>query len=344
MSNPVEEALSKNDPVALARTATPQELGALKMAEEVLDLANSRKSNVSRLVVLSQVAVGAVAVLGMLVNAAQSYSSKKQQEKQAQIDQDRWSREFQRAQRADKYRAFFETSVLATDPSNPDKRMVGYALLQEFVDDEEYNSKATRLLEEALVQELRGNSKGGLDDEHRNAVLAIVTALSSSGDCKAIERAARSIDKVATRHAKQQDSEETSAVFHIYVRRLLGRAALVCKSMHDFSMVRHPLTETMLRIPAVAGATGKLSAAQANESIAKMLVDVCKEEVGVTGVTDCPAVVQHYMSLCSDWAKSKTAKDEAAACAVIEGQGPTVLRLASPAANAPTVPTADSAN
>jgi hypothetical protein len=35
----------------------------------------------------------------------------------------------------DKYRAFFETTVLATDTANYDKRLVGYALLQEFVTD-----------------------------------------------------------------------------------------------------------------------------------------------------------------------------------------------------------------
>jgi len=340
----VEEAISKNDPLALSRGATEQDLNRMKLAEEVLQLANSRKKNTSRLAVLSQLMVGVVAAAGMLVNGYQSYSNKKQQQKQAQIDQDRWAKEFQRAQRADKYRAFFETSVLATDPANGDKRMVGYALLQEFVDDEDYNSKATRLLEEALVQELRSNTKTGIDDEHRNAVLAIVTALSSSGDCKALERAARSIDKIATRHAKEQDTEETSAIFHIYVRRLAGRAAMVCKTMNEFSMVRHPLTETMLRIPEVADLTGKLSFAQANEQIAKMLLDDCKDEVGVTGVTDCPAIMNHYLSLCAASAKDKTRKDEDAACAVIKAQGPGIIRQASAAA-APTIsPAADSGN
>ena len=84
-----------------------------------------------------------------------------QAQQQSAVDQDRWSREFVRAQRADKYRAFFETSVLATDPANADKRLVGYALLQEFVDDEDYNSKATLMLEESLMQELRSKSVAG---------------------------------------------------------------------------------------------------------------------------------------------------------------------------------------
>lgn len=340
----VEEALAKKDPIALAQSATEQELARLKTAEEVLDLANSRKKNNSRLAILSQVLVGAVAVAGMLVNAAQNYSNKQQQQKQSQVDQERWSKEFKRAQRADKYRAFFETSVLATDPTNGNKRMVGYALLQEFVDDEEYNSKAIRLLEEALVQELRSDTKEGLDDEHRNAVLAIVTALSSSEDCRAIERAARSIDKIATRHAREHDSEETSAIFHIYIRRLLGRAALVCKTMHDFSMVRRPLAETMLRIPDVAGLTGKPSLSEANGQIAKMLIEDCKEEVGITGVTDCPSIIQHYTSLCAASIKDKAAKDDEAACAVITSLGPSIGSPANTTAAAPSAPSRDSGN
>jgi hypothetical protein len=320
----IEEALAGNDPLALSSRATEEELNRMKMAEEVLQLAQNRKKNTSRLAIMSQVMVGAVAVAGMLVNGYQSYSSKKQQEKQAQIDQDRWAKEFQRSQRADKYRAFFETSVLATDPTNGDKRMVGYALLQEFVDDEDYNSKATLLLEEALVQELRSDTKPGLDEAHRNAVLAIVAALSSSGDCKALERAARSIDKIATRQAKERDTEETSSIFQIYVRKVVGRAATVCKSMREFSMVRHPLAETMLRIPEIVGVTGKLSSAQANEYIARMLTEQCKGEMGVTGVTDCPAIMSHYLVLCADASKDKTRKDEEAACSVIKGQGPAI--------------------
>jgi hypothetical protein len=202
------------------------------------------------------------------VRTHQSYANK-QQHHQAQIDNERWSKEFQRAQRADKYRAFFETSVLATDPTNPDKRLVGYALLQEFVDDDDYNSKATRLLEESLVQELRSNTAAGLDEQHRNMVLAIVTALSESTDCKALGRAARSIDKIAKRHAVQQDADETAEIYKIYVRRLVGRAALICKTMKELDGVRHPLVETMLRAPEIAGAKRGLTIPEANAIIAR---------------------------------------------------------------------------
>ena len=336
-TNPVNDALDKTDPLALAQSASTGELHRLKLAEEVLALAHGRKKNTSRLAVLSQVMVGAVAVAGMLVNAYQNFNNKKQQQHQAQIDQDRWSKEFVRAQRADKYRAFFETSVLATDPANPDKRMVGYALLQEFVADDDYNSKATRLLEEALVQELRTNTKDGLDDEHRNAVVAIVTALSASEDCKAMEQAARSIDKIAARHAKAQDVEETSSIFHIYVRRLAGRAALVCKTMRDFSLVRRPLIETVLRLPEIIDVKGKLTRSQANEHIAQMLIDDCRDEVGVTGVTECPSIMQHYQTLCAQTSKDKAQddrKDDEAACALIKNEGPEIVKLAAGAAAA----------
>ena len=42
--------------------------------------------------------------------------------------------------------------MLATDSANADKRLVGYALLQEFVSDNDYNIKAMLMLEESLAR------------------------------------------------------------------------------------------------------------------------------------------------------------------------------------------------
>ncbi len=75
----------------------------------------------------------------------------------------------------------------------------------------------------------------GLDAEHRAAVGAILTALSQTSDCRALERAARSVDRIAKRHAKFRDAEETGEMLQVYLRRLLSRAADVCTSFKDAS-------------------------------------------------------------------------------------------------------------
>ena len=222
---PAKDPGSADDPAELARSASLEELQRLKLAEELSRLRTDRKKSGSRLVIASQVLVGYIALAGFFVNAYQSYVNKQRQDEQAQIDQAKWNKEFARASQADKYRAFFETAMLATDPTNADKRLVGYALLQEFVQDPTYERKAMVMLEESLSQELRGGPAVKLDDAHRATVVAIVTALAETDDCRALQRAARSIDRVALRYARTKDDGETRDVIDMYVRRLVGRAA-----------------------------------------------------------------------------------------------------------------------
>lgn len=322
----IEKAIADADAMALLKNASPEDLERLKAVEQVLQLARERKRNTSRWTLVSSSLVGVVAVAGMLVNAFQSYVNRQQQQLQSKADQERWNKEFVRAQRSDKYRAFFETSVLATDPANPDKRLVGYALLQEFVDDEDYNSKATLMLEESLMQELRSKSNAGLDESHRTAVVAIVSALAQSSDCHALERASRSIDRIAAHHAVEQDAEETSEIFRIYVRRLVGRAAQVCKTMKDFVSVRRPLVEAFRATPELGGATKKLGAPEANARVAQLLVDACTDELTVSGMGDCQSIFEHYGALCAE--AGGATKDEAPACDVIKTAG---AALAHPA-------------
>jgi len=316
----VQGAIDTHDAIGLSQSATDDQLSRLKTAEEVLGLVRERKREVSRWSQVPQLLVGVVAVAGMLVNAYQSYENKQSAAHTAAVDQERWSKEFVRAQRADKYRAFFETSVLATDPTNPDKRLVGYALLQEFVDDEDYNSKATLMLEESLIQELRGDVKEGLDEAHRNAVIAIVTALSQSSDCRALERAARTIDRVARHHSVSQDVSETTEVFRIYVRKLLGRAAIACHSMKDFSNVRRPLMETMVKLPELAGLKERPKPADASTRLAQILGETCYDEVQISGVSDCWSIAEHYLKLCGD--EKNPSQNEAAACAQVKKDQP----------------------
>jgi len=255
VSDDVRNALAAKDPYALAAAANKEQLDSLRSAEELIEADRKRLQSSSRFTVAAQILVGWVAILGFCVNAYQSWTNKQQAERQSQVDQDRWSKEFQRAREADKYRAFFETTVLATDTANADKRLVGYALLQEFVSDSDYSSKAMLMLEESLAQELRRNTGQGIDEAHRNSVVAIVTALSETRDCGALARAARSIDKVAQRLNRYGDVEEAGEVFDVYVRRLVGRAAEVCTTMADFRTVRRPLRDTLVKAPKIGGLT-----------------------------------------------------------------------------------------
>ncbi len=332
MTAPTQNDLDKSDASALATSATADELERLKLAEEVLSLARDRKRNTSRWALISQALVSVLAVAGMLINAYQGASARAQQAVQRQADNDRWNKEFQRAMRADKYRAFFETSVLATDPGNPDKRLVGYALLQEFVVDDDYNSKATLMLEESLAQELRGDARNGLDEAHRNAVLAIVSALSESTDCHALERASRSIDRVARRHATAADTAETTEIFSIYVRRLVGRAAMVCRTMKDLDQVRRPLVETLMKFPEIGGMTGKPTMVEANTHLASLLIEACRDELSLTGGNECAQLVGKYVELCNQPATA-AAKDDQPGCAAIKAAAPS---LTPPPAPAPT--------
>ena len=298
VSDDVRKAVAAKDPYALAAAANKEQLDNLRSAEELIEADRKRLQSTNRFAVAAQILVGWVAILGFLVNAYQSWTNKQQAERQSQVDQNRWSKEFQRAREADKYRAFFETTVLATDTENPDKRLVGYALLQEFVSDADYSSKAQLMLEESLAQELRRNTGQGIDEAHRNAVIAIVTALSETRDCGALARAARSIDKVAQRLNRYGDVEEAAEVFGVYVRRLVGRAAEVCTTMADFRTVRRPLRDTLVKAPKIGGLTFPTTQEAANTRMAEILRDRCLTDVAVSGATDCPDIFAGYAKLC----------------------------------------------
>lgn len=325
------------DPAELSRTASLEELQRLKVAEELARLRAERKKPPSRLAIASQVLVGYIALAGFFVNAYQSYSNKQRQDEQMRIDQEKWNKEFARASQADRYRAFFETAMLATDPTNADKRLVGYALLQEFVQEPSYDRKAMVMLEESLSQELRGGPADRLDDAHRAAVVAIVTALAGTDDCRALQRAARSIDRVALRYARTKDSGETREVIDVYVRRLVGRAAQVCMSVKDFQAVRLPIRDTMLKSPDLLGLNHPTEE-EANILVAAILRQRCEDELAYSGASDCPDVLRGYAALCAKGGSPPP--EERTACEEV-GVAISALPLAPaspPGAAAPSTP------
>jgi hypothetical protein len=308
----LNDGLAKDDPIALARVATTEEIQRLIAAEDLLDKRYQRRRRSARWTLLAQAMVGYVALAGFFANAYQNWNNKRQAEDRARADEERWGKEFKRAQDADKYRAFFETSALATDPANPDKRLVGYALLKEFVDDKDYNAKATFMLEESLALELRNDHDPGLDEPHRAAVVAILSALSHTSDCRGLARAARSVDKLASRHAVVKDSDELRDVFGLYVLRLVGRAAEVCNAK-DLLDVRRPIRDLLLRQPDLGTLTGKPTPADADKRIGQLLKTRCQEELD-SGVSECADVPRAWKKLCDDLPKQKL-PDGAALCA-----------------------------
>jgi hypothetical protein len=332
-SSELEKALDAEDPVALAKLADAEALKRLKVSEQIMGLQHARKQRGSRFSLATQVVVSFIAIGGFLTNMVQSYLNKLKQDEQSTIDRDRWQKEFDRAARADKYRAFFETSALATDPQNPGKRLVGYALLQEFVQDKDYNDKATLMLREALETELRADDQPGLSEAHRAAVIAIVSALSGTRDCEDLERAARTIDFLGKRSEQTGDIEEAQEVFSIYVRRLVGRAALICPNLPDFLTVRRPLRDILLKLPQLGALKAedgkKVTVGDAGRRLAEILRDRCRAEMTVSGVSDCPVIYQHYQKLCASVPEPQRTKEQTGACHVFEDPA-TLAELGAP--------------
>lgn len=333
----ISEALDRHDAIALSQVASEDELRSLKRAEEVLEKKYDREQRTRRTARIASAMVGYVALAGFFANAYQNYNNKKESEKRGEQETARWEREFKRAQDSDKYRAFFETSALATDATNADKRLVGYALLKEFVDDSVYNTKAIIMLEESLALELRADgAANALNDQRRLAVVAILSALSHTNDCHDLDRAARTVERLArvrktNAHKRamskadaaqlaadaEHETDDLAEVYELYVRRLLGRAALACSKAKDFRDVREPIRDALIQLPALGGKEGKLKPADANLAVAELLRDGCKEDLEDGLVTDCAESFKGYEKLCKEMSKQPGWADEQGACALI---------------------------
>ena len=317
----LESALDKEDPVALSKLGDAEALKRLKVSEQIMGLQHARKQRTSRFALATQVVVSLIAIGGFLTNMVQGYFNKLKSDEQAQIDRQRWQKEFDRAARADKYRAFFETAALATDPQNPGKRLVGYALLQEFVQDKDYNDKATLMLREALEGELRADDQPGLSEAHRAAVVAIVGALSGTRDCEDLERATRTVDFLGKRSQQTGDIAEAQEVFSIYVRKLVGRAAMICPTLPEFLTVRRPLRDVLIKTPQLGGLTttaGKITLGDAGRKLAEILRERCRAEMAVSGVSDCPLIYESYQKLCATVPEAQKTKEQHGVCHVFE--------------------------
>jgi hypothetical protein len=315
----LQTAIRADDTFGVARAADKDTLDRLITAESLLEKLHARRKRLSRFASMSQAMVGYVALAGFFANAYQNWTNKEQAQRQSATEQERWNKEFKRAQDADKYRAFFETSALATDTANADKRLVGYTLLKEFVSDKDYNSKATIMLEESLFQELRANTADrGLDPARYAAAGAIVTSLAETSDCKSLERSARSVQRLAKLHrAKGNDAEDSATVFRVFVTQLLGRAVQVCPPK-DLIAVRRPLRDTLTKVPELASLKGKPTVGDVNARLVQIMRDDCAEEITSTANPDCTDIGKRYQKFCGTL-KGADALDDAAACQLAAG-------------------------
>ncbi len=318
-SEKVDKALREDDARALAQALTKEEIEQISAAEGLLERRKSR-TRFRRFMLAGQAIAAYVALAGFFANAWQNYADKVEQHRRTEAEQDRWNKEFKRAQDADKYRAFFETSSLVTDP-NQGKHVIGYTLLREFVDDEQYKAKALTLLETALSQELRSNTASvGIDQERRVAITTIVTALGHTSDCGALERAARSVDRLGFRQDRIGDAEETSEVYSMYVRHVLGGGAKSCKDPRDFDRVRVPIRLALMKTPVLGGVTTKLDSRLASRRMAELLRDECEEEMSFSSTSDCDDVFRGYQQLCVLYKTTQPAQfaEQVDACAVVD--------------------------
>src|SRR4051794_33150292 len=95
--------VEREDPLALARAATLDELQRLKAAEELFHLRHQRRSRVASVAAFSQALLGFVAVAGFFANAYQTLENRQQSLRHEAEDEHRWQEEFERAKQADRY-------------------------------------------------------------------------------------------------------------------------------------------------------------------------------------------------------------------------------------------------
>jgi hypothetical protein len=298
----IHHALKKNDPRPLTALDL-QELEKLKLAEEILEARFHAQKRASKIAVVSSALVGYVALAGFFANAYQNYLNKVHLQQQQEQQDLKWKQEFDRGQRADKYKAFFEVSNLVTDQNNPERRLIGYGLMDEFVADPDYHARAVGILESSLERELRESASeppaDGLSEPHEVAISSIIKAMSASTSCHEFERVAKTIRGIVA-HAAKADLAETRELFTLYTRRLVGRAAIVCRDFKDYDAVRAPVRTALRHVPDVAGLAKNATDAEVNGAITHLLVEACEIEERDLGSPECEEIRKKYTLFCQD--------------------------------------------
>lgn len=331
----IREALAERDPVKLL-AAAGGEIGALKAAEDVIAARAKAEERPNKWAIASQSLVGWLALIGVAMNVVQMYSNKRQFEQQRQAEADRWRQEFARAREADKHNAFFQVSALVTD-GQVDRRLLGYALLGEFMGDAEYYDKAELMLEERMAAEVEAKDFG---EAHRNALRVIVRTLSATKDCDALVKGAAAVHKLKKARDVQLSGDDgigapVEDLYADFVRYIYGHALAICGGRpEELKQVRSEIRLALL--PYVKGASDLERRANANKLVAQYLRDRCLDEPqGALG--ECPRIFQAVEDSCAQiQAKEKKRwETEKEGCAVIHAGAEELKRRVAAAAPMP---------
>lgn len=301
-TNKIREAMSKRDPVALLEAAG-SDIGALKAAEDVIAArAKAEDKGPGKFVLASQGLVGWLALIGVALNVFQMYSNRKQFEQQRTSEEARWRSEFDRAQAADKHNAFLQVSGLITD-GQVDRRLLGYALLGEFMGDKDYYDKAQLMLEERMLAETQDKQ---FDEQHRNALRVIVRTLSATKDCDALIKGASAIHKLKKVRDLQLSGDDgidtpVEELYADFVRYIYGHALVVCSGKPD--ELKQVRTEIRVALePYVKGTSDREKKIAGNKLVAQYLRDRCFDEPQ-GGQNECVTLFTAFESHCKELEK-----------------------------------------
>jgi hypothetical protein len=162
----------------------------------------------------------------------------------------------------------------------------------------------------------------GISDAHRAAITQIVQTMSASPSCHELQHAAGSIGRVVS-HAKVADLDEIRELFSMYVRRLVGRAVLICKTESDFRGVRDPIRDSLEKVPDVEALPIHASDVDSGMGVAHLLVDTCIDEIEEFGSRDCVTIRTKYQELCKDMRKTASVwATEKSACDLVQNWPP----------------------
>jgi hypothetical protein len=294
----IREAILAKDPVKLA-LAAGADIGALKAAEDVIAARARAEERPSKIALASQALVGWLALIGVALNVFQMYSNRKQFEQQRASEEVRWKQEFDRTRASDKHNAFFQVAALVTD-GEVDRRLLGYALLGEFMGDKEYYDKAQLMLGERMAAETQAKD---FNESHRNALRVIVRTLSQTHDCEALIQGATAVHHLRRARDVQLSGDDgistpVEELYADFVRYIYGRALLICGGRHDeVKLIRNEIRAAL--IPYVKGKDDREKRMAGNRLMAQYLRDRCLDEPPGAS-SECPGIFNAWLLGCKD--------------------------------------------
>ena len=104
-------------------------------------------------------------------------------------------------------------------------------------------------------------------------------------------------------HAKYADIDENRELLSLYARRLVGRAAVICKTPAEFLSVRHPIREALAKVPDVEHLGKNSTEIDQRKGVVRLLIDACTLEMQEYATRECVDIRTHYQSICREMHK-----------------------------------------